>query len=221
MSAAPSTRAQEQTTTRIASPYSLNQDISPGESYMGVRLLGTLKLDPTVIGGAQIGGLSALGWDQDELLLYALSDSGVMFHMQLQFDADGLLRDTRVMKVRRLQDARGRPLGGRLSDSEGLVVRFGNNGIRGDSQLAISFERRPRIVRFDMYGKMLGAEMLPAALRNIKNYRSANRALESLAWHPPMALFNRLRAANERCCWGHYQCARHRLRALLALSLGR
>jgi hypothetical protein len=186
---------------RIASPMSLSDEVLAGETYMGVRLLGALKLDPVEVSGHLLGGLSALGWDNDEQLLYAVSDRGYVIHLSVEFDEDGLLHDVHARSAHALLDAHGRALKGRLADSEGLVVRYGNNGITGDAQLAISFERRPRIIRFDAFGKAIGSEALPATLRDIKNYARANRALESVAWHPKMHYLTApeqpLRAANE------------------------
>jgi hypothetical protein len=171
---------------RIASPYTISRDVAVGDTYMGVRLLGALKLDPVDIDGHLLGGLSALGWDEDEQLLYALSDRGYLIHLRVEFDGDGLLRDVHALSAHALLDGRGRALRGRMADSEGLVVRHGNNARRGDAQLVISFERRPRVIRFDAFGKMIGAEALPAELRDPKNYARANRSLESIAWHPQL-----------------------------------
>lgn len=171
---------------RIASPYLLNRDVLAGDVYMGVRLLGALKLDAVKIDGHLLGGLSALGWDNDEQLLYALSDRGYLIHLLIEFDDDGLLRDAHALSAHPLRDAQGRALRGRLADSEGLVVRYGDNAKRGDAELAISFERRPRVIRFDALGTMISGEALPAALRQSKNYAHGNRALESIAWHPEL-----------------------------------
>ena len=162
----------------------MSRDTLAGETYMGVRLLGALKLDAVEVDGHLLGGISALGWDNDEQLLYALSDRGYVFHLRVEFDRDGLLHDVQALSAHALLDARGRALKGRLADSEGLVVRYGRNGKAGDAQLVVSFERRPRVIRFDAFGKMLGNEALPAALSDINNYARANRALESIAWHP-------------------------------------
>lgn len=168
----------------IASPITLSDEVHTGDTYMGVRMLGALKLSAEKFNGHLIGGLSALGWDNDEQLLYAVSDRGYLFHLRVVFDSDGFLRDLQAVAAHALQDARGKALRGRMSDSEGLVVRNGNNGQRADTQLAISFERRPRVIRFDTYGKMIGAEALPARLRDVSQYRQGNRSLESIAWHP-------------------------------------
>ena len=161
---------------------------------MGVRLLGALKLDSVEVDGHLLGGLSALGWDEDEQLLYAVSDRGYLIHMRVEFDHDGFLHDARALSAHALRDERGRALRGRLMDSESLTVRYGDNSQRGDTQLTISFERRPRVIHFDATGKMIGRETLPTALQNPKSYRSGNRALESIAWHPQ---FHYLTAAEQ------------------------
>lgn len=172
----------------ISSPYKISRDLVPGDTFMGVRLLGALKLDAVNIGGHLFGGLSALGWDEDEQLLYALSDRGYLFHLRIEFDDNGFLHKAHVLSAHALLDSRNRALKGHLADSEGLTVLNGDNAQLGDSQLAISFERRPRVLRFDPFGKMLGSQALPARLRNVDNYSRANRALESITWHPALQL---------------------------------
>jgi len=151
---------------------------------MGVRLEGVLKLTATEVNGHTLGGLSALAWDTDEQLLYALSDLGVIFHLLPRDDDDGYLADVRVIAAHPLRDDRGRPLAGLRADSEGLALRNADNGIAGDSELAVCFERRPRILRYSPHGQLLGAVALPARLRDQRAYRQDNRGLESLAWLP-------------------------------------
>jgi hypothetical protein len=168
----------------IATPYPFSRDHQPGDTYMGVRLLGVLKLASVRVDGHLLTGLSALAWDDDEEILYALSDRGVLFHLWLRFDEQGLLADARALRAFALRDVRGKPLAGRRADSEGLVARNADNGVRGDSELLVSFERMPRVLRFTPAGEPVGALALPGPLRERANYRSANRMLESLAWHP-------------------------------------
>lgn len=168
----------------FATPYPFSRDHQPGDTYMGVRLLGVLKLASVRVDGHLLTGLSALAWDDDEELLYALSDRGVLFHLSLRFDEQGLLADARALRAFALRDVRDQPLARRWSDSEGLVTRNGDNGVRGDSELLVSFERVPRVLRFTPAGAPVGALALPGPLRERANYSSDNRMLESLAWHP-------------------------------------
>ena len=175
---------------RVATPYPFSREHQPGDVYMGVRLLGVLKLDPVVVDGLAIEALSALAWDEDEAILYALSDRGALFHFLLHFDEQGLLSDARALHAYRLRDVQGRPLQGRWADSEGMVARNADNGVYGDTELAVSFERVPRVLRFTPQGEAVGAVALPSRLRTATNYRSANRMLESLAWHPQHGLLS-------------------------------
>ena len=169
---------------QVSGPYVLNRDLEPGDSYMGVEYQGALKLEAVEIDGHLLGGLSALSYDADEGVLYALSDGGTVFEMALQHDESGYLHKVEVRRAFALRDSTGQPLKGRRADSEGLTLRNAANGVPGDSELVVSFERRPRVLRFTAQGKLLGAVALPARLRDTKLYVTSNRGLETLAWHP-------------------------------------
>lgn len=169
---------------RLSAPHQLSRDHRPGDTYMGLRLLGALALARGPVDGHDLGGLSALGFDRDEQVLYALSDRGVVFHLELDFDAAGLLVEVRARAAHALRDSRGRALEGRRADGEGMAVRNADNGVRGDAELLVSFERRPRVLRFRPDGELVGALALPRELRDVRAYRNPNRGLESLAIHP-------------------------------------
>jgi hypothetical protein len=178
----------------IATPYRLSRDNDPEATVDGARLLGTLKLAAVTWRGHLLGGLSALAYDSDDGVLYAVSDRGALFHLTLEFDDRGLLTGARLRDAVALKDAAGRPLRGEAADAEGMALRRGDNGIAGDGELAVSFERSPRILRFTPRGSPLGNVALPARLRDRGRYRSSNRGLESLAWHPAHGYL----AANEQ-----------------------
>ncbi len=59
-----------------ATPISLADQVGVGDAYAGIRLLGALRLANTQINGLRLCGLSGLAWDEDEGLLYAISDYG-------------------------------------------------------------------------------------------------------------------------------------------------
>lgn len=160
-------------------PVELSRQIVAGERYMGIRLWGALRLPDEPIDGLKPGGLSGLAWDEDENILYVLSDSGQLFHLRPDFH-NNVLVDTRFIAAYPLQDAKGRSLRSTDADSEGLAIENARNGISGDSRLIISFEHRPRIVRYSPTGKWLGNESLPLPLHNVKNYSSPNEALEAV-----------------------------------------
>lgn len=176
--AAAGTTAQEV----VSRPFRLSQDYAPGDSFMGVRLLGTRDLAPVKRNNQTLMGLSALGWDADEGLLYALSDRGVVFHLRPVLE-DDRLADVEVVNAFPLLDGRGRPLKGPWADSEGLDVARGRNGRRGDSRLVVSFERRPRVLTFTPDGGYVDNQPIPPELRSPRTYAHGNRALESVALH--------------------------------------
>jgi len=152
-----------------------------------VEIMGALVLATKAPDGSPVTGLSGLAWDRDELILYALSDRGRLLHLRPRFDNDRLT-DVEYLAGFRLLDKDGRRLRGEGRDSEGLVVRNGDNGRRGDSELLVSFERFPRIARYSATGQMLGEVDLPLALQKRDAYASTNKALESLADHPQLGL---------------------------------
>ena len=167
----------------LSQPYRLSPHVAPGETTMGIRLLGSVELMPTSIAGLPLGGLSSLAWDPDESRLYALSDRGNLFHLRPTFDNGTLVR-VEALTAFALRDRRGRVLEGRRADAEGLVLQRANNGKAGDTLLAVSFERHPRIVRFRPDGSYVDQLELPAHLRDASLYAHPNRALEALTWLP-------------------------------------
>ncbi len=167
----------------IAHPYRLSSVFGNGDSFMRVRLLGALQLPTIEVDGYPMLELSGLGWDEDEAVLYALSDEGRVFHLEPMF-TDGILDDVEVLGAYALRDEDGEPLRGSAADAEGLALENHRNGRRGDTRLIISFERRPRIVAHDPRGTYEREYALPRPLRSPSAYRGRNRALEAVASHP-------------------------------------
>ncbi len=171
-----------------ASPFPLRPAIVHGETHMGVRLLGTVEIaHGASIGGERVTGLSALGWDDDEGLLYALSDRGALFHLRPRFEALAGAGDVLVglepVAVHRLRDAGGRPLPTSQADAEGLAVVDGRNGRRGDAALYVSLERRHGIAVFTADGTLRERLALPPPLDDARSYASPNQGLEAVTVH--------------------------------------
>lgn len=166
-----------------ASPFSLSDQVVNGGTYAGIRLLGALRLPRTEISGTKLCGLSGLAWDEDAELLYAISDGGALFHLKPEFDDRGYLRDVRLVEAHPLLDEAGNPLREPYNDSEGLAILNGDNGIPDDAKLLVSFELRPRVILYDSKGRWLGEEKIPALLKDVRNYRDTNKALEAVSVH--------------------------------------
>ena len=167
-----------------ATPISLTDQVSVGDTYAGIRLLGALRLANTRINGLRLCGLSGLAWDEDEGLLYAVSDLGNLFHLRPEFDAQGYLTGIQPVAAYPLRDEADRPVRAPYDDSEGLALRNGDNRIPGDTELLVSFEVKPRIARYSPDGQWKGEERLPALLRDLRNYPNNNQALEAITLDP-------------------------------------
>lgn len=161
---------------------------SPVTIYFGreapdIKPLGAVTLSRKSAEGVHITGVSALAWDQDEELLYGVTDQGEIHHLRPAFDK-GTLASVDLVASYKLHNMDGKRLKGKHRDSEGAFVVNAGNGIHGDSEVVISFEKNPQIIRFTPQGKLIEPYTLPSLLADKKNYRSANQMLEAVALHP-------------------------------------
>jgi len=127
--------------------------------------------------------LSGIAWDNDEQLLYAISDEGLLYHLKLTIK-NNQLENMQVVFAARLRDKNNKRLGKKYSDAEGLSLLHSHNGKKGDSKLIISFEGKPRIAYYTSTGKFLAKVDIPKNLKHKKYYRNKNKALESVTLHP-------------------------------------
>jgi len=162
----------------ISRPYSVSRDYKPGDRFMGLQLLGTVRLMPKPLKGLKPRELSGLAWDADENLLYAISDDGFVVHLRILFRQDFLAR-VYLEDAYRLLDRNGATLKESFSDAEGLTARHTRNSILGDTELIISFEREPRLVRYSPQGEYMNEIPLPHALSGAR-YTGKNKELEAL-----------------------------------------
>lgn len=167
----------------ISRPHVLHDELGPGEVSEGIRLRGAVELEPVDLDGVGVAGLSALAWDADESLLYALSDRGRIFHLRPHFE-DGMLAAVEGLRGFHLRNANGRHIPRYLADSEGMVALHADNGVGGDTRLIISFEQTPRLMVFRPDGHWAAGYALPTSLKLVDNYSHPNRALEAVALVP-------------------------------------
>ena len=158
----------------------LADNVRIGDRVDRIRFLGMLQLPNPVVDKMRFSQLSGLAWDDDDGILYALSDKGFLFHLQPVF-RDGALAGLRLLKAVHLRElGSGKPLKWLRADSEGLDVLRGRNGRKGDAELLVSFERTPRIVRYRPDGYAIEEYPLPAPINDAGNYQNANKMLESV-----------------------------------------
>jgi len=161
-------------------PVALSENIKVGDRIGRIRFLGMLQLPNPTVDGMRFSQLSGLVWDDDDGILYAISDKGFLFHLQPLFE-NGMLTGLKLLKAYHLREAgSNKPLKGTRADSEGMDILNGRNGHKGDAELIVSFERFPRIVRYRPDGYAISEYPLPAPLNDAKMYQDSNKMLESV-----------------------------------------
>ncbi|MHB0774686.1 esterase-like activity of phytase family protein [Halomonas sp. WWR20] len=148
------------------------------ESTSHLHWCGTLALPGKWHNETPAGGLSALGWDHDESLLYMLSDRGWLHRARLEFRG-GKLVGLEPLETYALRGADNALLGSPDNDAESLLLQRADNGIRGDTTLLIGFEQNARLQRFLPDGSPRGNAMTPPGLRGAQS----NGGLEALGRH--------------------------------------
>ena len=109
-------------------------------STPNIEWCGTLSLPGEWQDGTPVGGLSGLGWDEDEAMLFLISDRGWLHRARLTFDGSGELRDYEPLDTYPLRGEDGAILASAESDAEALTLENANDGVRGNTQLVIGFE---------------------------------------------------------------------------------
>ncbi len=182
--AAAAGRAQDSFPSLGAKTVDLCEPPSACERIGGIRLLGVLELPARTVNGHRFAGFSGLAWDEDDNLLYALTDHGVVFGLRPALHNHRLV-DVTLRHAAALIDPRTRrPMRWKRSDSEGLDILNGRNGKKGDAELLVSFEREPRIARYRPDGSHIADIQLSAKLRDVSRYHGGNTMLESVCMHP-------------------------------------
>lgn len=151
----------------------------PGAASVAFVTLHTMVLPAQKVSGIEMQELSGLAWDADEQLLYAVSDRGSVFHLQLKLGAERIEKLAPVSAYG-LHDPRN---AARKFNAEGLTLLDANNGVKGDTQLVIALEDGPSVMRFTPRGEAIADVPLPPALSDPASYRS-NRRLEAVSAHP-------------------------------------
>jgi hypothetical protein len=151
--------------------------------YMQIQVQGSIALKPAKVDSIPVYELSGQAWDEDEQILYAISDEGLLYHLKVTI-TDNILTDAKITSAFQLKDINGLPLRGKYSDSEGLSIINGNNGKKGDAELVISFENKPRITRYSTQGEIIGKVKIPRKISKRKYFRHKNKALEGVTVHP-------------------------------------
>lgn len=138
-----------------------------------------ITLPLTAPNGMKIKELSALAWDENEKLLYALSDKGKVF----QFDFSMKKDEASKIEIKYAADLSndGKTLG---LNAEGLALLHGNTGRAGGTELVVVGEGNHYFNHFTSQGVLKQKFPVPAPLDNLANYMYAHRGLEAVGMHP-------------------------------------
>ncbi|HEX9810766.1 MAG TPA: esterase-like activity of phytase family protein [Burkholderiales bacterium] len=167
-----------------AIPAPLAENIAIGGVVGKIRFLGMLVIPAITIDGLRLSQLSDIAWDENAGVLHAISDKGILFRLH-PIVRDDVLVDVKLSRAVPLRDLKtGKPLEDRHADAEGLDILPNPSGRAADTELIVSFERYPRIVRYHTDGYAIGELALPPVLAKIESYDSRNHMLEATCHHP-------------------------------------
>ncbi len=160
----------------------LNTQIAPssnGNQFEGITLLDQKTLLFKEISGLKFSEISDVAYDQNEKKLYLVSDEGKLFLFEASFS--DTIETLNAVNGVTLVKKEGEKFKKWRRDSEGLA--YDNKG-----NIYVSFEGRAKVGKFNQKGEMVKKYTLPKKLRDPKNYRSRNKSLEALTWHPKYGL---------------------------------
>ncbi|RKZ71422.1 MAG: hypothetical protein DRQ48_03635 [Gammaproteobacteria bacterium] len=152
-----------------------------------IHVQAVAELSNITINGSKASELSDLAWDNDEQILYALSDNGHLLSFKAVFNDNKFVELLMVNGIS-LHDGKNKKLRWKNSDSEGLALINSSNNIQGDTQFVVSFERLARVIQYNQQGFIEKQLEIPEKLKNNSNYRSKNKSLESILFHDQLGL---------------------------------
>ncbi|RLA65119.1 MAG: esterase-like activity of phytase family protein [Epsilonproteobacteria bacterium] len=160
----------------------LSVNITPtlkDNTFMGIKILDQKHLTFKNIQGIKFSEISDLAYDEQMKKLYLVGDEGKLFAFHILFKEK--MREIEPLGSAKLKKKNGKKFKKWRRDSEGMTFD-------GEGHLLISFEEKAKIGHFDSNlsqdSRMLYSYPLPPKLQDTDNYRSKNKILEALAWHP-------------------------------------
>jgi hypothetical protein len=146
-----------------------------------LEALDSVKITADGASGIRIEELSGLAWDEDEQLLYAVSDGGVLHHFRVRLEGNRIAEVQPVFSAP-LATIANETARGPVTNAEGLTAVNDSNGKRSDTELLVAFEDGPAIARFTPQGKWIAEVGLPVPLADKTRYSKKNSRLESVAF---------------------------------------
>lgn len=152
-----------------------------GAGAADLEVLDSIQIPANGANGMSIEEFSGLAWDEDEQLLYAVSDRGVLHHFRIRIDGARIAEIQPVFSVP-IAATGSEVSGGSLTNAEGLTALNDDNGSQSDTELLVAFEDGPAIVRLTPQGKRIADIPLPGPLADKEQYSKKNSRLEAVAF---------------------------------------
>ena len=153
--------------------------VPPKVDTAPIRILDQKALDYQNIDGQKFSEISDIAYLPSKEKLFMISDEGILFVFHAKFGEK--IEVLEPLKAVTLTKRGGKPFKKWRKDSEGLTLD-------GKGRLLVSFEGKAKIGWFHKNSPKIGQRIrkyrIPSVLRDPDNYRSKNKSLEALAWHP-------------------------------------
>jgi len=161
---------------------SFSVDITPSSQtqiYGKIKFLDQKQLMYKHIDGVKFSEISDLAYYAQKHKLFMISDEGKLFTFNAKFtDKIDILEPIGAVNLKKKH---GKKFKKWRKDSEGMTLD-------DKGRLLISFEGKAKIAWFHKnsvkQGEKIRSYTLPKVLRDSENFRSRNKSLEALAWHP-------------------------------------
>jgi len=153
--------------------------VPPHTKLQHIKILDQVELQYRVIDGEKFSEISDIAYLPPKEKLFMISDEGILFVFHAKFGEK--IEALEPIEVAKLTKKGGKSFKKWRKDSEGLTLD-------GKGRLLVSFEGKAKIGWFHKNSEKIGQRIkkytIPTLLQNKKNYRSKNKSLEALAWHP-------------------------------------
>jgi len=148
-------------------------------THTPIKILDQRELAFSHINGVKFAELSDVAYEAKTHTLYGVSDKGILYCFDAKFGQ--IIERLVPLRAAKLTNKKAKRFKKWKRDSEGLALD-------GKGRLFISFEGKAKVAWFHKnshsFARLIRKERIPRVLRDVNNYRSKNKSLEALAWHP-------------------------------------
>ena len=156
--------------TLLMTGCTLTNLMAKGRTNKKVTILEQTSLKYPKKNGIAFFGVSDIAYDKKNHKLYMIGDRSTFYTFSAKFDKQ--IKNLKYLSAYKIKSKKKSNY-----DSEGLTLDSKN-------RLLISFEGQAKIANLSKSGRVMKSHTLPKKLRLKKNYKSSNKMLESVTYHP-------------------------------------